>query len=296
MVTAMTPAAKISSETWRRLARAHLVGARLGEETLTDLLVLEMLHYQKSNAFQVIHPTRLQESRWGADLLVWIRRRKGVSQFLAIQAKKLYPDGHYKALNHHVSPGVRQIDLLDAFAHQYRAMPLYLLYNYFDSGSPNNYWHCCRTLDIEQLGCTLVPSWRIDRAIRRRGQRTFTAVHANSNSRPWRCAFDCDHPERQLNALTRDTEQIPFLQVTDPSTTRADASDMYPEYLQLDLPDFLLQMAGPLTTADLDELRSEIDERSENAAQGMSIAKHEPFYPRRVLIVDNFDTAEEEEV
>ena len=49
----MTPSAKISSDTWRRLARAHLLGARLGEETLTDLLVLEMLHFQKSNAFRV---------------------------------------------------------------------------------------------------------------------------------------------------------------------------------------------------------------------------------------------------
>ena len=39
----MTPAAKIASDTWRRLARARHLGARLGEETLTDLLVLDML-------------------------------------------------------------------------------------------------------------------------------------------------------------------------------------------------------------------------------------------------------------
>ena len=89
---------------------------------------------------------------------------------------------------------------------------------------------------------------------------------------------------------------MPFLQITDPNTTRADAPGTYPEYLQIDLPDFLLQMAGPLSTADLDELRSEIDERSENAAQDTSITKHEPFYPRRVLIVDNVDAAEEDEV
>ena len=44
----MTPAARISSDTWRRLARAHLLDARLGEETLTDLLALEMLHFQNS--------------------------------------------------------------------------------------------------------------------------------------------------------------------------------------------------------------------------------------------------------
>ena len=153
----MIPSAKISSDTWQRLALAHLLGVRLGEETLTDLLVLEMLHFQKSNALRIYHPTKREESWCGADLLVWIRRRNGLSRFLDIQAKKLYPNGHYKALNHHVSPGVRQIDLLDAFAHQYRAMPLYLLHNHFNSGNPNSYWHCCKSFDIEQLACTPGP-------------------------------------------------------------------------------------------------------------------------------------------
>ena len=77
---------------------------------------------------------------------------------------------------------------------------------------------------------------------------------------------------------------MPFLQMTDPNIRRADSSGMYPEYLQLDLPDFLLQMAGPLTTADLDELRSEIDERPEDAAQGMSITNTSPSTPAGCLL------------
>ena len=295
MPTAMTPAAKIASDTWRRLARAHLLGARLGEETLTDLLVLEMLHFQKSNALRVFHPTRLQESCWGADLLVWIRRRNGLSQFLAIQAKKLYPNGHYKALNHHVSPGIRQIDLLDTFAHQYHAIPLYLLYNHFNSGSPNSYWHCCRSPDIEQLGCTLAPSWKIDRAIKLRGQRTFIAVHASAPSRPWRCAFDCDQAERQLTALTMDPEQELPIQAPDPDAARADSPGPYPEPLQIDLPDFLLQMTELLSTAALDDLRTEIDQRSEYTDRGKSSSEQEPLYPGKLLIVDYVDTAEEGE-
>ena len=147
-------------------------------------------------------------------------------------------------------------------------MPLYLLYNHFDSGNPNSYWHCCKSFDIEQLGCTLVPSWKIDRAIKRRGQRTFTAVHAKAPSRPWRCAFDCDHPERQLMALATDPERELPTQVLDPDDARADAPGPYPELLRIDLPDSLLEMVEPLPTAALDQLRRQVNEHSEHAARG----------------------------
>ena len=289
----MTPAARISSDTWRRLGRAHLLGARLGEETLTDLLALEMLHFQNSNAFRVFHPTRHQESCWGADLLVWIRRRSGLSRFLAIQAKKLYPNGSYTALNHHVSPGVRQIDLLDAFAHQYRAIPLYLLYNHFDSGNPASYWHCCKPFDIEQLGCTLVPSWKIDRAIKRRGQRTFTAIHGTAPSRPWRCAFDCDHPERQLTALATDPEPELPVEVARPEDAQADAPDPYPEPLRINLPDSLLRTTEPLSSTTFDQLRRQMDEQAGTASRDKTVSGHDPLYPRKLLIVDNAGPADE---
>ena len=264
-VTGMTPAAKIASDTWRRLSRAHHLGARLGEETLTDLLVLEMLHSQKSNAFRVVHPTRHDESRWGADLLVWIRRNNGLSRFLAIQAKKLYPDGNYKTLNYHVRPGVRQIDLLNAFALKYHAIPLYLLYNHFDSGMLADYWHCCKQFDIEQLGCTLVPSWKIEFAIRphRRGRRRFTEIHATAPSRPWRCAFDCDLPERQLMALESDTVREPFTLIGS-DVEPAESPVPYPEPLPIELPHSLLEMDEPLPTVALDRLRRQMDEQSGN--------------------------------
>ena len=289
----MTPAAKISSDTWRRLARAHHLGARLGEETLTDLLVLEMLHFQRSNAFSVCHPTKRQESRWGADLLVLIRRRDGRIRRLAIQAKKLYPDCHYKALNHHVRPGIRQIDQLAAFAHQYRAIPLYLLYNHFDCDNPNNYWHCCKSLDIEQLGCTLVPSWRIDRALSQRGQRTFPAIHATGPSRPWRCVFDCDHPEIQMASLAMEsTRELPT-QVVGSYEARADTPSPLPEPLDIALPEFLFETTEPLSPASLDVLRTEIDKKSETIESTTLRSKYEPLYPRKLLIVDYVDSVDE---
>ena len=292
----ITPAAKISSDTWYRLARAHLLGARLGEETLTDLLVLEMLQFQNSNAFSIYHPTKREESWCGADLLVWIRRRNGLSRFLAIQAKKLYPNGHYKALNYHASTGIRQIDLLNTFAHQYRAIPLYLLYNFnhCDSADLNRYWHCCKALEVEQLGCTLVPSWKIDHAIKWRGQRTFTAVHANGPSRPWRCAFDCDNPERQLTELAMGSEQGLPTQVRNSGDAWVDALCPYPKCMQLNLPDFLFQTTEPLSTTVLDELRTKIDKQSGNTIRGKLSSNHDPLYPRKLFIVDYADTTDED--
>ena len=287
----MTPAAKIASDTWRRLSRAHHLGARLGEETLTDLLVLEMLQFQKSNAFCVVHPTRHDESRWGADLLVWIRRNNGLSRFLAIQAKKLYPDGNYKTLNHHVRPGVRQIDLLNAFALRYHAVPLYLRYNHLDSSRLADYWHCCKPFDIEQLGCTLVPSWKIDfdRRPHRRGRRRFAEIHATAPSRPWRCAFDFDRPEQQLMALERDTVRE-LITVIGSDVEPAELPSPYPELLPIEFPYSLLEMDEPLPAATLDRLRRQIEELSDDDRREKSSAEHEGLYPRKLLIVDYAST------
>lgn len=49
----MTPAGRIVSDTRRRLGQADLLEARLGEETLTDPLVLDMLPHRGMNAFSI---------------------------------------------------------------------------------------------------------------------------------------------------------------------------------------------------------------------------------------------------
>ena len=170
----MTPAERIASDTWRRLGRADLLGARLGEETLTDLLVLDMLPHRRMNAFGIHHPTKQQESLFGADLLLCIRYADGSGRRLALQAKKLYPTGRYSALAHKDASGTSQIDVLDGFARWWGAVPAYLLYNHVDPlPSHTPYWHCCRVRDAQQLGCTLVPTWCIRRAISTHGGRTF---------------------------------------------------------------------------------------------------------------------------
>ena len=52
-----------------------------------------------------------------------------------------------------------------------------------------------------QLGCTLVPSWHIRQMICRPPPRNFDLAHKVSQSRPWRCAFDCSDPETTLRQM-----------------------------------------------------------------------------------------------
>ena len=198
----MTPAERIASDTWRRLGQADLLGARLGEETLTDLLVLDMLPHRTMNAFSIYHPTRPQEALFGADLLLCIRYSDGSGRRLALQAKKLYSTGRYDALAHKDVSGTLQIDKLDKFARWWGAVPAYLLYNHMDwlsSGTPH--WHCCRAYNPGAARLYLGAHLCIRQAIQFRGCRTFPAIHAHPPARPWRCVFDCHKPMEQADDL-----------------------------------------------------------------------------------------------
>ena len=274
----MTPAERIASDTWRRLGQADLLGARLGEETLTDLLVLDMLPHRRTNAFSIRHLTKQEESSFGADLLLCIRYPCGSARRLALQAKKLYPTGRYGALAHKDASGTHQIDLLDQFARSWGAVPAYLLYNHVDPlPSPKSYWHCCRAHDAEQLGCTLVPSWSIRQAMSSRGGRTFPAIHARVPNRPWRCVFDCEKPMQQVDELA--------LLQPEPQFTRDEVvwHQPRPDWLKTDSEGFadLLGVHEPLSTRDVIRL---LPRPVKSADEDPGDA--ELTYPRRILAVD----------
>ena len=274
----MTPAERIASETWRRLGRADSLGARLGEETLTDLLVLDMLPHRRMNAFSIHHPTKPQESLVGADLLLCIRYPGGSGRRLALQAKKLYSKGRYGALTHKDASGTLQIDKLDRFARWWGAVPAYLLYNHVDPlPSHTPHWHCCRAYDPVQLGCTLVPTWRIRQAIRFRGGRTFPAIHAHVPTRPWRCVFDCHKPIEQVDELSLLQPEPQFTH--DEVVFHPQRSD----WLQTDSDAFdsLLEIREPLSTKDLQGLLPRLVQPPDEDPGDAELT-----YPRRLLAVD----------
>ena len=133
-----------------------------------------------------------------------------------------------------------------------------------------------------------MPSWKIEHAIRphRRGRRSFTAIHADPPSRPWRCPFDCDRPDQQLTALATPTQQALYTPI-EPGEEETEFSDFHPEPLPIELPRELFETAEPLPTAALDWLRRQINETLGRDRRDPLRPKHDTLYPRKLLIVDN---------
>lgn len=283
----MTPAERIASDTWRRLGQAVSLGARLGEETLTDLLVLDMLPHQRTNGFRIDHPTTTQEFVCGADLLLLIRYPDGSGRRIALQAKKLYPSGRYAGLDYKDASGTRQIDKLDWFARCWGAVPVYMLYNHVDPlPAYTPHWQCCRAYDPAQLGCTLVPTWLIRDAIRFRGHRTFAAIHAHEPFRPWRCVFDCQRPKDQVDELSLLKPELKSVE------GKAVFHRQSPDWLRTDSEGFglLFEVEGAISTTALESLlRRDVQAPDERADEV------ETTYPRRVLAVDVGDPSAEPE-
>ena len=283
----MTPAERAAERTWSTLGLAKEFRARFGEESLTDLLVLDMLPHERARGFWLRPTTKRAEAWCGADLLVAVRHQAHSWYLLALQAKKLNPDNNrYPALAY-VSRSAEQLDKLERFARQYHALPLYLLYNHSNTVSVSHHWHCQKAaFDERQLGCTLVPSWHIRRMLRRPPPpRDFDSAHRVKEARPWRCAFDCQSAEKELRQMAFPTP--PHY----PDARPADApDDWFFEPMVAAWPEWLFRIPGTqLTTKHLDRIRSNLSASRRSVAADPpreSIGSDERLYPARLLIVD----------
>ena len=192
----MHPAEQIAKDTWGRLKQSRELRTRLGEVTLTDLLVLDFVRFMDGRA-RLFQSTNKQESRRGTDLEIRIHVEENRAIAFVLQAKKLYPDEGYRGLEYRVkSSKPRQLAILEKYAETVRAVPLYLLYNYVCGDDLQPYWHCGGhpDEDHEQLGCSVVPTWIIRRAVeKKRGRRNFDWIHKSGAALPWRCLFYCSH-------------------------------------------------------------------------------------------------------
>ena len=186
-------AEQIAKATWQRLEQARRHDVRLGEETLTDLLALEWARSDE-DYYRLFQTTKADEAIHGTDLELRIRVGQSDAIVVAIQAKKLNRSTErYDSLNTFVGKTAnRQIDVLEDYARQIQATPLYLLYNHAQVLDAATYWHCGRDVDEQQLGCTLTPSSTIRDVISwPRGRRSFHWIHSRPCAIPWRCLFEC---------------------------------------------------------------------------------------------------------
>ena len=185
----MTVPEQIARSTWYRLKYASRYSVRLGEETITDLLALDLRISEGNKSIRVFQSTKKQEAETGIDLLIIKRiRATNSAMCLAVQSKKLHINnlkkpGIYRSLNYWTG-GHSQLYLLENFAQEFKCIPLYLLYNYENLSRVQleDTWHCHQSACEDQLGCTFVPTWRIRLAIDTYGARKFLHIHSRN---PW---------------------------------------------------------------------------------------------------------------
>lgn len=180
----------LARDTWERLRDSLSLQVRFGEETITDLILLEL---KRSHApgIVVLQTNKTAESTQGTDWEWWVGSDDSGWLRFAVQAKKLdLITGRYGALGHKVGCEM-QIDLLERFAHANQAIPLYCLFNFSPSVHESQSWQCCLESNIQQLGCTLAPASLMRHALMTRGCRTFEWIHGQPSALPWRCLLRC---------------------------------------------------------------------------------------------------------
>jgi len=144
-------------------------GIGFGEETITDILLLEAV---KNNPYEILtfKSGRLYEGAAGSDWEWWIISKSGILG-LSFQAKRLhFMNGNYiyDSLDYKPrSSRLRQVDMLINNALRLGNIPLYVFYNYWDFDY-RNYINpditdltCCRVRSEKDLGVTIATAWDI---------------------------------------------------------------------------------------------------------------------------------------
>ncbi|WP_059040632.1 DUF6615 family protein [Paenibacillus rubinfantis] len=177
---------------WGTIEKSFARGIDVQEETLTELILLELVTHPHNLIRQY---TKLQEgSLTGADWewFVYTPCRRWVK--FRVQAKKI-KEGYVYKPNHDIRrsrTGLRQIDLLMRRARSNKALPIYVFYNNYDNritGHPCG----CASIDNSLFGWTFTPANRIHRLLalpRGAGTRkTFSFAEVNDQSLPMACLF-----------------------------------------------------------------------------------------------------------
>lgn len=181
---------KLASSTWQNIYLGEAYRISQGEETITDLNLLELAR-ENCPEVQVIKTPKDKEKDQGTDWEWWIGNdRLGWLRY-AVQAKKINPNtSRYDVLGHKVNR-IPQIDILERYARGNRAIPLYCFYNYLEDSSLSGYWRCNLPYEVNQFGCTVTPLRNVRTSLSKRGARKFSFIHTFDDTKPWRCLVLC---------------------------------------------------------------------------------------------------------
>jgi hypothetical protein len=176
----------LARTTWATIEAAARNRIQYGEDAITSVNLNALASSPDHSV--VVEDTRVDEAIKGCDFEFWIGSDSSGWARYAIQAKKLsLPTSSYTKLGHKVG-GNLQLDILERYARANRAAALYCFYNH---STLSHKWHCGFPIESAQLGCSITPASVVKAYMRKRGQRTFQALHAHPSTLPWRCLVRC---------------------------------------------------------------------------------------------------------
>lgn len=207
----------LARRTWHRIDLGYRLGVRQGEETITDIVLLDLALARCADVL-IAKTSKAHEKDKGTDWEWWIGRPDCGWWGYAVQAKVIdVRTNIYQALAHKVG-GKRQLDVLTAYASRHRLIPIYCLFTYTsDFGRQDGISGPVPYSPLEQYGCSVVPAQTIDIALSKRGGRRFGSLFRTGTLHPWRTLV-CDsaftpQPGAQHPFAQRGTSVGPHVEV-----------------------------------------------------------------------------------
>ena len=182
---------KLTTDVWENINLADKLNTKYGEETISDILLLELARLKNYN-LRIIQTPKDKEKYKGTDWEWFIGSQSYGWTRYAIQAKKADPanNGYYSCLGHKVDTEL-QIDILKRYSTANNAVPLYCFYNHYPKATEKDHWHCKKDYDQKLLGWTITTIKNVETALSTHGCRNFNFIHTQKETLPTRCLFDC---------------------------------------------------------------------------------------------------------
>ncbi|WP_223649679.1 DUF6615 family protein [Hymenobacter psoromatis] len=164
-----TAFSKVAINTWHRIQEGRNLPYWLGEETLTDLLIRDLLRLQLPG-FEIKAFNKIEEGKNGADWEWWFQGSSGKWLGMRIQAKVISKKAHEFEHLHYPWPknpkSVSQCDKLinqSQYERDYPRVPLYLLYCHWLSlpQKLTKILDCVTNYNESILGCSIMAAIRV---------------------------------------------------------------------------------------------------------------------------------------
>ena len=148
--------------TWNKIGFARTRNRlKIYETTITQELLFAFRMFAEGTNLPIELFEALSEKTNGNDFEILIEIGYNKYVMFPCQAKIIYANGGYKAIDHLVS-NKQQITLLTNYANKYGGIPIYLFYNYFCPSSELNKIIKTLNYDIEEYGCSIVDASYIE--------------------------------------------------------------------------------------------------------------------------------------